>query len=204
MESYDNQKRTPHSWKTIDRLGGGVLQHFLSHSLHYLELLFGKVKKIRCLLEPAKDLHPEGSAYASLDLMFDDLMVHVAASTSAYGGIGHSLEIYGSEGSLVLKNEMNDPVLGFKLYHAMRGQEMQLVEEEAKYHPLPASDSRIFPISRLIGQWIDSIGGKATTHPTIDAGHRVQELLESARKAAKNHQWTNVSHYEMEDSSTRP
>lgn len=134
MESYDNFHRTPDTWKTNDQLGGGILQHFLSHSFHYMEMLFGEIKELRCSLYPAPDLRPEGSTLASLDLCFHNgLIAHLSASSSAYKGIGHQLEIYGTEGSMILKNETRDPVSGFKLYYASRGQELELIESEDKY-----------------------------------------------------------------------
>jgi predicted dehydrogenase len=182
LESFDTARKTPDIWKTQDALGGGVLQHFLSHSFHYLEHLFGKIKELRCTLSPAPDLRADGSSSASLDLIFaNNLIAHIAASNSAYAGAGHSLEIYGSEGTLLLKNETKDFVLGFKLYHAPRGQEMQKVGAEASHGYL---DSRILPIRHLADRFIESIEGADITHPTIDDGHRVQVLLDSAKRSA--------------------
>lgn len=193
MESYDHCRKTPYIWKTVDALGGGVLQHFLSHSFHYLENLFGEIKQLRCTLSSAPDLSPNGSSSATLDLIFENgLIVHVAASNAAYSGIGHTLEIYGSEGALFLKNETKDPVLGFKLYSAMRGKEVELIDAEAAYHPYPLSDSRIPPIKRLVDQFIDSVEGKVGRHPTLKEGYRVQFLLDCAKRAAESHTLLDV------------
>lgn len=178
MESYDNARRNADSWKTNDSQGGGVLQHFLSHSFHYLEYFFGKITALRCMLKPALDLAVQGSTFASLDLVFaNDLHAHIAASSSAYAGIGHSLEIYGSEGSLVLKNETKDPVAGFELYYAARGAENKLLAFEAHYLTGLSTDSRVMPTSALVKAFLQSLAGEAVTHPTLNEGHRVQQLL---------------------------
>jgi predicted dehydrogenase len=184
MESYDVRHRNLDIWKTNDAQGGGVLQHFLSHSFHYLESFFGKITEIRCLLNPAVDLHKNCSTFASLDLVFsNNLVAHVAASSGAYAGIGHSLEIYGSEGSLVLTNASNDAVAGFELYYAARGKQRELVDEESRYLSGQAADSRVMPTSRLVNAFIKSLAGEAVTHPTIHDGHRVQQLLNFAKQA---------------------
>jgi predicted dehydrogenase len=188
MESYDNYHRNKNIWKTNDEQGGGVLQHFLSHSFHYLEVFFGKIIELRCILSSAADLHTSGSTFASLDLIFsNNLIVHVAATSSAYAGIGHSLEIYGSKGSLVLKNETQDVVAGFKLYYAARDKQMELIDEECRYLAEQTNDSRVIPTSQLVNAFLKSLAGEPVTHPTINDGHRVQQLLNFAKIANENH-----------------
>lgn len=187
MESYDNRLRTPAIWKTNDKQGGGILQHFLSHSLHYLEGFFGSIQELRCTLNQAPDLNAEGSTFASLDLIFKSgLIAHIAASSSAYSGIGHSLEMYGSEGSLLLKNETTDPVSGFKLFYAPRGHSATEVLAEASFHSEHVGDARILPTHSLISQFVDSLDGSLSDHPTLTDGHRVQVLLDCAIRAHIN------------------
>jgi predicted dehydrogenase len=187
MESYDVCNRNPNIWKTNDIQGGGVLQHFLSHSFHYMESFFGKITELRCMLNSTADLHNDGSTFASLDLIFpNNLIGHVAASSSAYAGIGHSLEIYGSEGSLILKNETRDAVAGFELYYAERGKPYELVDTEAKYLVGHTNDSRVMPTSRIVNAFLKSLTGGPVTHPTINDGHRVQQLLNFAKIANSN------------------
>lgn len=193
MESYDNCQRTPSIWKTNDGEGGGVLQHFLSHSFHYIESLFGEIEELRCTLSSAPDLCATGSSAASLDLVLkNQVVVHLAASNSAYAGMGHQLEIYGSAGSLLLKNEDHDPVLGFKLYYAPRGRGMELVEVEAAHYGAALKDSRVAPTSYLTNAFIDSLEGKSVRHPTIVDGHRTQVLLHYATVANEKRGFVKV------------
>jgi predicted dehydrogenase len=194
MESYDNHLKNADSWKTNDTKGGGILQHFLSHSFYYLEFIFGKIHFLRCMLTPTVDLHTGGSTFASLDLVLpNDVIAHVAASSSAYAGAGHSLEIYGSEGSLILQNTTSDPVAGFKLYYAARGEETKLIDHEARYLTGHKTDSRVMPTSRLINTFLKSLTGESIKHPTIRDGHRVQHLLQFAKVSNSNQQLVRVT-----------
>jgi len=182
MESYDNARRTPDIWKTDDALGGGVLQHFLSHSLQYAEHFFGKIQELNCFTRPAPDLGAKGTAFASLDLIFEDGMAaHIGASNSAYRGTGHSLEIYGSEGSLFLKNESADPVLGFELFFGTRGSPFKKIGAEADHRSEKTGDSRVAPTARLVALFFETLSGGKAMHPTIEDGCRIQELLHHAQ-----------------------
>jgi predicted dehydrogenase len=187
METYDNRLRNTDIWKTNDSQGGGVLQHFLSHSFHYLENFFGKISALKCLLMPSADLHTAGTTYASLDLIFsNNVMAHVAASSAAYAGTGHSLEIYGSEGSLVLKNEKQDPVAGFELFYTARGEQRMLIASEAQYLAGYTADSRVMPTSHLVKAFLKSLAGEKVTHPTLNDGHRVQQLISFSKLSNAN------------------
>lgn len=193
MESFDNRCRTPNIWKTNDNQGGGILQHFLSHSFHYLEWFFGEVSELQCVLRKTADLGFNGSVFASLDLIFkNNIVVHIAASSAAFNGPGHSLEMYGSEGSLILKNESNDPVSGFELYYASRQGEKKLIDAETKYCSSKRHDSRVFPTGHIIKNFIDALSGKPINHPTIQDGHRVQVLLNSANIANSKNSFVTI------------
>ena len=193
MESYDNA-RGGILWKTISEAGGGVLSHFGSHCFYHLEWFFGPIECLMANLSSAPDLASTGDTMATLGVQFlSGVTASVSLCSAALFGSGHRLEVYGDEGALVLSNSTNDPVIGFELLYGRRGDRALLLiaHEEPDQHTAD-EDHRVPPVARLVSRFLDSVSGGTAVRPSFADGVRTQELIEAARRSAKDGGWVQV------------
>jgi predicted dehydrogenase len=193
VESYANRHRLK-NWKTEESSGGGTLQNFTSHCLHYLEWISGKtVSGLSARLSHIPGDIRTGDVTVSLQLEFSSgANAVVASSAAARHGTGHEISLYGSDGALILRNNGPDHMRGFDLFFAGRDDAMIRkvpVEEEARQGN---QDSRIIPTARLIVKFVDWICGGAPVENDIMTGLRVQRLIEAARESNHRGCWVEV------------
>jgi predicted dehydrogenase len=118
-------------------------------------------------------------------------LVSLSMSCASYLGIGHRLEFFGEDGTLVLHNAGADYMRGFELYHAKRGvalERIAVVDPIAAQYP----DGRIAPVSRLVKLFLDAIENGGTPKPGFAEGYRVQVLIDAARRSHNQATWINV------------
>jgi predicted dehydrogenase len=197
-------RHRPNSWKLRGDDGGGALNAFVSHSLYYLEWLFGPVVGVAARLAPAWPAC-ETQVDAWLELSCGAPLT-LAVSADAYLGPGHRLEVYGDEGTLVLENTSRDHGHGWRLRFGTRGTgELQCIpldENEAPAEAVPqnatrkaegaTNDGRLAPVARIVRRFVDGVleeGPAEARHrrrsvvPNLHDGVRVQRLLDSLRAA---------------------
>lgn len=184
MESYDIRERVS-GWKTDSREGGGCLQHFGSHSLYYLEWLFGPILWVSGNKLTAGELSGRGDTLSVLSLEFrSGLTAAVVISSGATCSSLHRLEVSASNGSLVLCNDRADPVLGFGLQVTLRdGSTPFQAHREGDGIQLDG-DSRVQPVSRLAKRFTDWVLDGTATRPSFSDGLRVQRLLDAIDSAS--------------------
>ena len=193
MESYDNA-RGDILWKTISGEGGGVLSHFVSHCFYHLEWFFGPIKCLMADLSAAPDLASTGDTMATLGVQFSSgVTASVSLCSAALFGSGHRLEVYGDKGALVLRNLTSDPVVGFELLHGHRDDRaLSLIAHEEPDQYTIGEDPRVPPVARLVSRFLDSVSGGAAARPSFVDGVRAQELIEAARRSARDKGWVQV------------
>ncbi len=173
------------NWKTSARQGGGALGNLGSHSLHYLEWFCGRITSLSARLSGLPD-DPAFETNVMLSLTFESgASGSYAMSCASYLGSGHRLEFYGEDGTLVLNNPTSDYMRGFVVNHAKRPAQAFVpvpVEDDPVDQKFPA-EARIAPVSRLVSRFIDAIEQRHSAEPGLNAGHRVQFLLEAVRQA---------------------
>jgi len=181
MESYDIRSGIKR-WKTAGEQGGGVLQFFGSHSFHYLEWMLGPIASLSASTSTAPGLSLSGDTLAIVAITFESGVTgSLTLSSSAFLGNGHRLEIYGDAGSMVLENSDADPVRGFRLRAGTRESgQLAATSVESGEGNNPSEDSRVTPVSRLAGRFLDWIAEGAESAPRFSAGLRSQELLHAA------------------------
>jgi predicted dehydrogenase len=200
MESYDNQKGL-RGWKTRADLGGGALQHFGSHTLYYLEWLFGPIVGLFAKLSCSPDALQDGDTFVVLAVRFaNGVSGSVTLSNAAPFGSGHRLEVYGGEGSLRLMNTEQDVVRGFRLSVATRADSnFREIAVESSPEPGTGVDSRVRPVSRLAARFLDWVEGNVLTAPSFQAGLRVQQLIAAAQQSEKSGRWVDCPPAGAED-----
>lgn len=185
MESHDIRNRLS-GWKTDRAAGGGVMSHFGSHTLYYLEWLCGQIADAHTRLDTTPGLRTSGDTLANLALRFQSgASGSVCLCSAAPAGTGHRIELYGETGMLALVNEPPDHV-AFQLYAASR-------EAPAPQPIMPAEpdravregeDPRVVPIARLVRRFVDTVKTGGTFTPGFREGLRVQLLLDDIRAKA--------------------
>ena len=169
----------PWNWYSQRAAGGGVLGSLGTHAIDTLHWLIGPTRSVsasRSLAIPHRPLadgsgrqaavDAEDIALLQLELETADgrlLPAQVSLAAVTRPGRGYWIELYGSEGSLVLGSpNQADYVHGFSLQRAAAsGPEAGSLQPVA---PDPAlafahtwPDGRIAPVQRLIGWWAEAI-----------------------------------------------
>ncbi len=192
VESYSIQQRM-HNWKTLrGNDGGGILGNFISHCFHYLEWFGGPLVGLQARVAGMPD-EPELETTVAMALRFaSGPQVSLSMSCASYKGIGHRLEFFGEDGTLVLHNPTPDYMRGFELSLAKRpGDFARVTADDAADAQYP--DGRIAPVSRLAKQFFDAIEGAPQTAPGFAEGFRAQVLIDAAQRSQKQGIWIDVT-----------
>ena len=170
------------SWKRLPEQGGGVLNGFVSHVLHYLEWLFGPIDGIGCMLHRAPDLPGWVETLALINGRFVmGAPFSICASNHAVHGNGHRLEVHGRDGSLVLENSDNDHARGFTIRIGDRRSRIWRVAAASDDLSINSVDGRIMPVTALVCRFAEWIETGRSSVPSLKQGLRVQTLLDVAR-----------------------
>jgi predicted dehydrogenase len=179
------------TWKTAANRGGGILGNFVSHCFHYLEWFCGPI----CGLAGRAFALTDGSTQANVALALAFAAGaggSLQMSSASFLGSGHRIELYGDDGTLVLRNPTRDYFRGFTLMHGRRGESSLRVVRIAEDSAPAAIDSRIAPVSRLVGRFIDACSTGGAAAPGFAEGYRVQCLIDAACRAHAGGSWINV------------
>jgi predicted dehydrogenase len=180
------------SWKTVGDDGGGVLGNFISHCFHYLEWFCGPITGLSARVAGLPDDRELETTVAMAMQFSSGALASLSMSCASYLGTGHRIEFFGEDGTLVLHNPGGDYMRGFELWHGKR--EAPLVRigtddpVDAKY-----PDGRIAPVSRLAKIFFDAIESGGISAPGFAEGYRVQQLIDTARRAHLQGVWIDVA-----------
>jgi predicted dehydrogenase len=194
-------RSNPLSWKLAVEQGGGTLNNLVSHSFYYLEWLFGTIERIAARLSPAG---AAGDLRVELWLDFaGGAAGTLSVATDAFLGPGHRLEVYGERGTLVLESSSPDHVSGFVLSLGTRATD-SLTPIAAEKSASSRRDGRVEATAAIVRRFLDGITCDQAVVPNLEAGVRVQELIEAARASAGAGTWQVVSAANALGSITAP
>jgi predicted dehydrogenase len=180
------------SWKTVGDDGGGVLGNFISHCFHYLEWFCGPIAGLSTRVSGLPDDKELETTVAMALQLSAGPLVTLSMSCASYLGLGHRIEFFGEDGTLVLHNPGADYMRGFELWHGKRGAPLVRVATDdlvdAKY-----PDGRIAPVSRLAKIFFDAIESGGIATPGFAEGYRVQLLIDAARRSHDQRTWIDVA-----------
>ncbi|MGL5082815.1 MAG: Gfo/Idh/MocA family protein [Microcoleaceae cyanobacterium] len=205
VSSRANPER-PWNWYAQADKGGGALGAIGSHSFDYVSWLFGPVRRLCGQLSTAIGERPDPLDQGMLKPVDADdtcmLMLEleegtpcqVCLSSVTYQGRGHWVEVYGSEGTLVLGSDnQQDYVHGFKLWGSKHGDalvELAIPERLAFSQVYP--DGRIAPFIRVIDQWVTGIQQGQSLVPSLWEGVYSQLLMDLTHESNATGTWVNV------------
>jgi predicted dehydrogenase len=190
----------PWTWYSRAAAGGGVLGALGTHAADMLHWLVGPSRRVAARLSTAIRERPlpgedtraavDAEDIALLQLQLEsaegvEVPAQVTLASIARHGRGCWLEIYGSQGTLVLGSScQTDYVHGFQLWWGEPG--------ERTLRPIPPDpalafsrtweDGRIAPVARLISWWEGAIREGTPMVPGLAEGVASQRVCDAARQ----------------------
>ena len=181
------------TWKTAGGDGGGgVIGNFVSHCFHYLEWFAGPIAGLQARIAGLPDDAQLQATVAMALQLAGGPLVSLSMSCASYAGIGHRIEFFGEDGTLVLHNPTADYMRGFELTNARRPDRIERIGVD---DPPDAQfpDGRIAPVSRLAAKFLDAIETGKQTAPGFAEGYRVQRLIDAAQRSQRGGTWIDLA-----------
>jgi predicted dehydrogenase len=185
------------NWKTVGGDdGGGVIGNFVSHCFHYLEWFAGPISGLSARIGGLPD-DPATETTAAMTLQYESgPLVSLSMSCASYRGIGHRIEFFGENGTLVLHNRGADDMRGVEIHYAKRPgdyQRLPVIDADDAQYP----DGRIAPVSRLAKLFLDAIENGGSAQPGFAEGYRVQRMIDAARRSHATGAWATIADAEV-------
>jgi predicted dehydrogenase len=190
------------NWYSQASKGGGVIGALGTHAFDMLAWLVGPVASVTALNgvsirerpDPQGGMAPVDAEDVSLiqtRLQWQgsaEILVpaQINLASVARNGRGCWLEIYGSDGSLVLGSaNQKDYVHGFELCCSRAGEQPQLIEPDPDLaFATTWSDGRIAPVARLQSWWAESIRSGMPMIPGLAEGVASRSACDQAAQTA--------------------
>jgi predicted dehydrogenase len=174
FESYDIKNKIA-SWKTDNRLGGGALAFYFSHSLNYLEYFAGKIIDVKSLLLHSPKSLSGGEVGADVLIKFKKGVTGYAhISANSKGLNNHQLQFICEHGAIILENT-KDITKSFSITVVSKGRESGV--KVAKQRRIKNEDERVQEVKKIALRFIKACAQKKQMVPSFVQGLRAQELL---------------------------
>ena len=192
----------PWNWYSQRAAGGGVLGSLGTHAVDTLHWLVGPtrtVNALRSMAIPQRPLADGSGRLAAVDaediaLLQLELESHRGQTVPAQlnlasvtkPGRGYWIEVYGSEGTLVLgSSNQSDYVHGFQLWQSQGGGPLQeIAPDPALAFDQTWPDGRLAPVHRLIQWWAEAIRERRPMLPGLSEAVWSQRVCDLALEAA--------------------
>ena len=195
MSSRANPNRA-WSWYSQADQGGGVIGALGTHAFDTLAWLVGPIQQLQTITRTAITERPDAQGNMrpvdadDIALINAELVTHqggtvaaqIAMASVARNGRGCWLEIYGSEGTLVLGSDnQKDYVHGFSLTLHREGESSRSIQPEDDLRFATTwSDGRVAPVARLQNWWAESIVRGTPMVPGLAEGLVSQQACDRA------------------------
>ena len=202
MGSRSDPKRS-WNWYSLEEKGGGVIGALGTHAFDMLNWFFGEAINVSGKLATSIKKRPLPNSSDLNDVTSEDVCLanieisnyssnlipcQVSLSSISKNGRGFSLEIYGSEGSLILKSEnQKDYVHGFNLKYSNNENKIQNLTADSRFNfEKTWTDGRIAPVLRIQNLWAESIFNQTPIIPGLCEGLASHKVCEAIRESSKN------------------
>ena len=196
----------PWGWLGDEKMGGGYIFALGSHFIDAIRDLCGEFAGVagRVATILPERFQPDGSVVTATadDTFFfqgslaGGAIVNVAASTGVHVGAGVGIEIYGTEGTLVLNQGLSiNPQHDHVVLGAKSG------DKELREIPIPADhqppgtggDHRLPPFLALVDRFVTSIRTGETLSPGFVDGLRNQQVIDAVKQSSREGRWVPIS-----------
>ncbi len=203
MSSRANPSR-PWNWYSNDQEGGGVIGALGTHAIDILHWLFGQTESVISTLSTSikertcnktnkqKRVSSEDICLGQLEIKdtFTNNLIPAQLTLSSVSkeGRGCWIEVYGSEGTLILGSDnQKDYVHGFGLWHAEKGLPIRNISADSDLaFKTTWKDGRIAPVSRIQHLWAESICDGTPIIPGLLEGAASQKVCDKLKESAKS------------------
>jgi predicted dehydrogenase len=200
----------PWNWYSQKDQGGGVLGATGSHVFDYINWLFGPPQRLSGQLITGISARPDPNESGKLKPVDADdscmLMLELAGGTPCqvclssvtYQGRGHWMEIYGSNGTLVLGSDnQQDYVHGFRLWGSQAGEPLAEIKIPQRLEfPRVYPDGRIAAFIRVVDRWVEAILAGESLIPSLREGVYSQLLMDLTQESNATGTWVDIPNFE--------
>jgi predicted dehydrogenase len=188
--------------------GGGYLMGMASHDIDFLCSVFGEPESVCADVRSTvpERQRPDGTTLAvdaddtsvTLMRMQSGMTALVSCSAVAFGANDRELEIFGSDGRIVVSAGVQE---GGMSVHAHRVGDEQATELEMSTRairsgyelPKRRAAGAIQSLALMLEDWLPAFDGKAAPGvPTLRDGLRVQQVIDAARRSSAGEGWVAV------------
>jgi predicted dehydrogenase len=196
----------PWGWLADEKMGGGYIFALGSHFIDAIRDWCGEFAGVQGKLATImpERVKPDGStAMATADDTFffhgalaGGALVSVSASTGVNVGSGVAVEIFGSEGTIVLDQGYSlNPQAGHVVRVAKVG------DKELRELPIPAEhqppdsggDHRLPPFVALVQRFVHAIRTGEEVSPSFVDGLRNQQVIDAVRQSSREGRWVAIT-----------
>tara|TARA_Y100001968_G_scaffold229440_1_gene212235 strand:- start:161 stop:1261 length:1101 start_codon:yes stop_codon:yes gene_type:complete len=199
------------NWYSNKEEGGGILGALGTHAFDILHWLFGPSCNVKATLSTSinsrlcnktdqrKPVTSDDICMAQLELLDiknnQKIPVQATLSGVTRQGRGCWIEIYGSEGTLILGSEnQKDYVHGFGLWFAEKGCTLAAVPvDKALSFEKTWKDGRIAPVARIQNWWLKSIYEGTPIIPGLSEGISSQKVCDAINESNSSGLQINIS-----------
>ena len=202
MGSRSDPKRS-WDWYSLKEKGGGVIGALGTHAFDMLNWFFGESIKVSGNLSTSITKRSLPNSSELLEVTSEDICLanleisnfrskgipcQVSLSSISKKGRGFSMEVYGSEGSLILNSEnQKDYVHGFNLKFSGKDEKSYNLNPDPIFNfEKTWADGRIAPVKRIQNLWAESIINKTPVIPGLSEGLSSQRVCEAIRKSSES------------------
>ena len=199
MSSRANPDR-PWDWYSDEDSGGGVLGALGTHAFDMIHWLIGPTHSLSAInstsikervcpqLKTIRKVTSEDVSISQLQIksISNNLIpVQVNLSAVTKQSRGFSLEIYGSNGTLVLSSDnQNDYVHGFGLWYSTEGEVLKNIQPDPDLSFSKIwTDGRIAPVARIQNWWAQSIKEGTPIIPGLAEGLASQIVCDKVKES---------------------
>lgn len=186
----DHEYFSKSTWKgTFDIDGGGAL---INQSIHYIDLLryiMGPVEKVcgKCANLYHKSIEVEDTGIALL-VFENGALGSIEGTTLAYPGLSSDLNIFGTNGTVCIKNDRLD------FYSLKTGHLSEFDAHLSEYCPMPtgaskAEDLDICSHKKQYEDFINSINENRDPLVTGEEGIKSLALIDAIYKSSSKQEW---------------
>ena len=203
MSSRANPSRE-WNWYSQKDKGGGVIGALGTHAFDILHWFFGPTTTVNSQLSTAinqrnhpktgtlKEVTSEDICLTQLELLScqtnEKIPVQVTLSSVSKNGRGCWIEIYGSDGSLILGSDnQKDYVHGFSLWLSDKDGRLRSISPDTDLNfQRTWKDGRIAPVSKIQNWWAESIINGSPIIPGLAEAASSQEICDKIKQSSES------------------
>ena len=199
MSSRANPDR-PWNWYSDEDSGGGVLGALGTHAFDMIHWLVGPTHSLSAInstsikerfctqSKTTKKVTSEDVSISQLQIKsINNNLIPVQVNLSAVTkqSRGFSLEIYGSNGTLILSSDnQNDYVHGFGLWFSTKEEVLKSIQPDSDLSFSKIwTDGRIAPVARIQSWWAQSIKDSTPVIPGLAEGLASQKVCDKIKES---------------------